>query len=399
MNFLKFNFYLVLTSVFIVQEAAAQCNPATIYSNDTTHAVCFEILGNIRKCYSNNIPNHTYGPFGGGNTIQGQDFDYSMCLYPEMGLSSTELTVDTNSQGCGNGIIFGISMHGVNYSPFARIYWVDTSTLQENLAWNVEADFILNMDINGGHINNISRYHYHNIASDYFLNDLNINGTSHSPIVGYAADGFPIYYKYLYTNPTNPGAGLSAFQSSYALKSGNRPGNGISAPNGPYDGEYIQDYEYIAAQSVLDECGGRFGITPDYPTGTYYYVLTDNWPYIPRCLNGKFVDNSFKLGPNCPISTAGIDCSFATPLKSIEDLEVEVTVFPNPSSSFISIELNGLFDEDEVTSVKIYSTDAKMIYYSEVLEDKINLSQIEKGIYFIQLDLKQGQFTKKIKIQ
>ena len=123
----------------------------------------------VRKCYTNNIPGHAYGPFSGNNSIEGQDFEYSMCLYPNLGAGITELIEDPNSNGCGNGIIFGTSMQGVNYSPFARLYWVNPNTLEENLDYHVEADFILNMDLNGGHVNAVNRYHYHNIALDYFL--------------------------------------------------------------------------------------------------------------------------------------------------------------------------------------------------------------------------------------
>ena len=48
-----------------------------------------------------------------------------------------------------------------------------TTNIKENLDWHIEADFGLNMDLNGGHVNNVSRYHYHNIPTDYFNNDLN----------------------------------------------------------------------------------------------------------------------------------------------------------------------------------------------------------------------------------
>ncbi len=288
------------------------CNVAEIFANDSTNAVCFEEVGAVRYCYTNNIPGHEYGPWGGNATIEGQDFSYSMCLYPEIGTTSVPLIEDPTSQGCGNGIVFGTSIQGVNYSPFARLYWVNPNTNEENLDWHIEAEFILGQggfDLNGGHVNAVHRYHYHTAALDYFTNDLNIDGSTHSPVVGYAADGFPIYYKYLYTDANNANSGITAFESSYSLKSGTRPGDGITAPDGIYNGLYLEDYEYIDAQSILDECGMRYGITPEYPEGTYYYVLTDNWPSIPRCLKGLHIDNSFRLGQTCPSSTAAEDCS------------------------------------------------------------------------------------------
>ncbi|WP_081979182.1 YHYH protein [Lacinutrix jangbogonensis] len=373
------------------------CDPSAIFANETTNAVCFDIVDHVRKCYTNNIPAHQYGPFGGMNTIAGQDFEYSMCLYPELTTTATEIIEDPSSQGCGGGTIFGVSDQGVNYSPFARLYWVNPNTQEENLDWHVEADFTLNMDLNGGHVNNVSRYHYHNIPTDYFNNDLNIDGSTHSPLLGYAADGFPIYYKYLYSDPNDVNSNVSSFNSSFQLKSGSRPGDGITAPNGIYDGNYVEDYDYNNAISELDECGGRFGVTPDYPEGTYYYVLTDNWPYIPRCMKGMYVDNSFKIGPNCPDSTAVIDCSnVALSIQDLLNSNIELTVYPNPTNNYFNIKLSNDLDQTRIKGIRIFSSNAKMVYSSDTYQETIQVNNYSKGLYFIQIDFDNNQITKKL---
>ena len=84
-------------------------------------------------------------------------------------------------------------------------------------------------------------------------------------------------------------------QSSYRLKSGSRPGDGSSAPCGEYDGVYSNDFEYVSGLGDLDACNGRVGVTPDYPDGTYYYVITNDFPYIPRCFMGT-PSNDFRIG-------------------------------------------------------------------------------------------------------
>ena len=117
----------------------------------------------------------------------------------------------------------------------------------------------------------------------------NLSKTDHSPIVGYAADGFPIYALYGYSNPQNTSSGIKELTSSYKLKEGTRP----SGPGGTYNGSFIQDYEYVNGLGDLDECNGREGATPEYPNGTYYYVLTNEFPIIPRCHKGT-PDNSFR---------------------------------------------------------------------------------------------------------
>ncbi len=323
-----------------------------------------------------------------------------MCLYPEKTTTVTPISEDPNSQSCGGGIIFGVSDQGINYSPFARLYWVNPNTQEENIDWHVEADFTLNMDLNGGHVNNVSRYHYHNIPTNYFANDLQIDGTAHSPLLSYATDGFPIYYKYLYTNGNDMNSGISAFQSGYQLKLGNRPGNGVEAPDGAYDGNYVEDYEYINNLSELDECGGRYGKTPEYPNGTYYYVLTDNWPYIPRCFKGKNVDNSFKIGPNCPASTAVQDCS--TIVLSIDDLihtNITFNVYPNPVTTHITLKFSSGFNTYKISDIRIYSATATLVYSSKTFQKEINLENLKPGVYFIQIDINGDQLTKKIIVE
>ena len=114
-------------------------------------------------------------------------------------------------------------------------------------------------------------------------------------LIGYAADGFPIYYKYGYANASDASSAIVELKPGYSLKDGNRPGDGTTAPCGTYDGVYSNDYEYIANQGDLDEANGRSGVTPEYPGGTYYYVLTDNFPAIPRYFKGT-PSNDFKIG-------------------------------------------------------------------------------------------------------
>ena len=382
----------------IGEEPTIPCNVSEIFGNETSNAVCFEIDNNVRKVYTNNFPAHSYGPWAGPNTLAAQDFEYSMCLYPELTSTITEIKEDPSSQACGGGIIFGVSNQGINYSPFARLYWVNPNTQEENLNWHVEADFTLAMDSNGGHVNNVSRYHYHNIPKDYFTNDLKIDGTQHSPILGYAADGFPIYYKYLYTDATTTATNptVSAFTSGYSLKQGNRPGDGITAPDGAYDGTYIEDYEYTGAD--LDECGGRFAVTPEYPNGTYYYVLTDNWPYIPRCFKGKYVDNSFQISPGCPDSTAAQDCS------TVAVTSINANVFEdlkNKLDSKLYEKLNDLdfgsrYADAKINQIKIYTTDGSLAYTSNSTNELNSNTMHDLKSFYVQVDFSNGSITKKI---
>ncbi len=72
--------------------------------------------------------------------------------------------------------------------------------------------------------------------------------------------------------------------ASYRLKttaSSGRPSTSVAAM-----GTFTQDYEYVAGLGDLDECNGRFGVTPEFPSGIYHYYITDSYPYIQRCIKG-----------------------------------------------------------------------------------------------------------------
>ena len=114
--------------------------------------------------------------------------------------------------------------------------------------------------------------------------------------IGWAADGFPIYGLYAYKDPTDADSEVLEMSSSYRLKQGKRE-EGAGTPHGAYDGTFTMDYEFQEGVGDLDECNGREGVTPEFPEGTYYYVLTADYPFIPRMFRST-PDRSFeRRGP------------------------------------------------------------------------------------------------------
>ncbi len=106
------------------------------------------------------------------------------------------------------------------------------------------------------------------------------SGTEHSPIIGWAYDGNPIYGPYGYTNPDDASSGISLMTPSYGLNSSNV----VDRPSGFVDGYFVNDYEYNGS-GTLDKHNGRYGKTPDFPNGVYAYFasvgtnLKSNYPY------------------------------------------------------------------------------------------------------------------------
>jgi hypothetical protein len=97
-----------------------------------------------------------------------------------------------------------------------------------------------------------------------------VASTDHSPIIGWAYDGNPIYGPYGYL--TKQGGIVSQLNSGYKLDlKSNRPSTSIFPA-----GFFIEDYTYqeVSDETVLDKNNGRFCVTPEYPNGTYAYFAT-----------------------------------------------------------------------------------------------------------------------------
>lgn len=101
-----------------------------------------------------------------------------------------------------------------------------------------------------------------------------------SPVIGFAADGFPVFGSYF-----NDGGSVRKALSSYQLKTGARPTN-VGDPGGSYDDTYRDDYEYINGLGDLDECKGMT------VNSVYGYYVTESYPWVMACIKGTF-DTSF----------------------------------------------------------------------------------------------------------
>ena len=178
---------------------------------------------------------------------------------------------------------FGIALNGVLFDPGTAEFWNG----DRQLNWNYEAlggAVGLGLDENHAHVQPSGAYHYHGLPTPY-LRSLGVDRKRHSPQVGWAADGFPVYALYGYEDPGDSKSPVVKLSSSYQLKDGQRPG-GDDGPGGEYDGAFTRDYEFVEGSGTLDECNGRFCVTPEFPDGTYAYFLTTEWPVIPRSFRG-----------------------------------------------------------------------------------------------------------------
>ena len=116
-------------------------------------------------------------------------------------------------------------------------------------------------------------------GGDYFRHP-----DGHSKILGFCLDGYPIYGPYSYSDPMDKTSSISLMTSSYVElpTDSHRPvdwkyWNTITVVDTRYSipvGTFLEDYIYVENHGLLDQFNGRFGITPDFPSGTYSYYLT-----------------------------------------------------------------------------------------------------------------------------
>ena len=223
--------------------------------------------GSIRTINSNALPDHETGDFpnsGNPNTISEQDASY-------------DFTTEPIYTGVATGVrITGVAVNGVKFEPGTA----------ENVAcgtgetFRVEAlqdIYNLGFDFNNAHVQPTGEYHYHGVSQ------LLVEAYEHDEDlvhVGFATDGFLMYY-------SKSGAYESGYELAMADRTGTDcvlslpPGDAVNIDGTSPDGTYTSDWVYNEGGGALDSCNG---ITIG---GEYLYVITDDYPYVGRCLNGE----------------------------------------------------------------------------------------------------------------
>ncbi len=278
--------------------ASAENETASCEITSTTESqVCFavDVMADTRTITSNQYPSHETGSFPNADPTA-TNVTRVLDLTPTLAGTTTYVYDETGGPTPSNDNFwqFGMAINGVEFHPMGLKPWTNPDTGEENWEWQaqVSEEGQTHLDAWGAHVTSQGNYHYHGDIVGLADEE---DGSRHSVIYGFAADGYPIYYKYSYTTANDASTAIKELTSSYQLKSGTRPGDGTTAPDGSYDGTYIQDYEYVEGLGDLDECNGRTGVTPEYPGGTYYYVITSDFPRVPNCFKGT-PDEDWKIG-------------------------------------------------------------------------------------------------------
>lgn len=375
------------------------------------------------------IPSYIIGPYQDGNPNQGADNAniYKMPLTPTPNTGTPTATTGGTIGVFINGVSLFDYRDGVSYKLSTGANAGGPSGGQGDGVWNRDAVVAekAGFDCAKGHPA-MTNYHHHQNPSAFKL-DLNvissvcdlyaadglyvITPSVHSPLLGFAYDGYPIYGAYGYKNVNGTG-GIVRMKSSYSLRNitvRTHYANGTDVTDGPavnatYPiGLYREDYQYNATSAAtpdyLDEHNGRFCVTPEYPNGTYCYFSTVDanhnsaYPYVVgptfygTYANRRVTSITETVTTYTPTATA-----------DVHEKGLDVTIYPNPSNDILAIQspIAESFDR----TVELISLDGKVLQTKILYQGSsicyFDIRAVYAGIYLVRVSAGQSSKTTKV---
>ncbi len=284
-------------SVSVTPAGAAGVSTAAVdcpYSENTfnssislTSTASWTCSSTRRSLTANGIPDHAVGTFPNANnpnSIAVQSVSFSATLTPA---AASSTNTDAMQLGYArNGVKFDPGTAGT--CPSGATATTQCSLIGNSGTFRIEAlgqtTFNFGTDTNNAHVQPGGAYHYHGMPEGLLTAAGSTTDAPKMVLIGYAPDGYPVYARWGRTTATDGGSALKVMRGSYGLKTtldSGRPATSIVPA-----GVFLQDYQYTAGSGDLDECNGRFDVTPEFPAGIYHYYATDTYPYLPRCWKG-----------------------------------------------------------------------------------------------------------------
>ena len=224
---------------------------------------------------------------------------------------------------------------------------------------------------------------------------------THSPIIGFAYDGNPIYGPFGHQDPLNSSSSIIRMTSSYSSAGARKDGPTIR--DYPL-GSFIDDYRYIHRSGSLDENNGRFCITPDFPEGTYAYFITidsNQVPKFPYILGDNFYSLPVDSNYNSPINQEDVPKNakrlfvpgmpsngegLVAKISEVQSGSIDGFLINRSSDNFsvnCSVDFNNAGTEGSEVEALISSVKGKSVNYLQSREDKVvKLTTIQSAYLF-----------------
>lgn len=398
----------------------------------TANVQTVQYSANFVYATTQGIPSYVVGPYLDGNPSQATNQN-AIFKFPLTPVQNTATAVSTTGGNIGvfiNGAAMFDYRDGVSWKNSTGAYAGGPLGGSGDGVWNRDAIPAekAGFDCSKGHPA-MGNYHHHQNPSAFDL-DLNVisticnlydadglyavDSTVHSPLIGFAYDGFPVYGAYAYKNANGTG-GIVRMKSSFSLRNitvRSTLYTGASVTAGPnvsttYPlGTFKEDYQFITptASDYLDIHNGRFCVTPEYPAGIYCYFATvdANWnsayPYLvgPTYYGTKVAAKVTSISESVTTYTAS-----STGINSNSIDENKVNIFPNPATDLIAIQIKDLVKENY--EVVLYDVTGKVIEKKTLYQGStivyFDTKTLYSGVYFVKIIVGDSVINKKIIIE
>ena len=344
---------------------------------------------------TNCIPEYAIGPWPSNPNVPSPQ--NIVCQFPRNPVQNTGTLTKT-----GLGTI-GLWSNGVSiFNPEDGFHWNSSTSawaMGPGTSWNRNALIFEGVSFDSclGHPAPGGDYHNH-VNPKCLYNDA--DSTHHSPIIGYAFDGFPIYGAYGYASVSSASGPIKRMRSSYILTTDTTRSSGPH-PIATYPlGDCVDDYIYTAGAGDLDVHNGRFCYTPEYPAGTYaYFVTIDDslkpaYPFvIGPTYYGTVISTSthaVPTGTDTTYSTAGIT---KMPINTIK-----YQIAPNPAQDYAYIYMDA--ENGNNIRATLLNSAGQVVRVIDNMQPTIaytlNLIGLQAGIYMLSFEGDGVKVTEKI---
>jgi hypothetical protein len=416
-----------------------QGNPTPIQDNVSANVQSVQYSSNWAYIGASGIPAYITGPFLDGNpSLATQQTGYfKLPLNPVQNTGTPTPTTGGNIGVFINGVALFDYRDGVAWNTTTGSLCGGPGNppcpggMGAEQAWNRDAVRAERQGFDCAKAHPaMGNYHHHQNPSAFDLDQLvlsnvcdlypsdglyAIDPSQHSPLIGFAYDGFPIYGAYAYKN-TNGTGGIVRMKSGYHLRNitvRTHHADGTDVADGPpvsttYPlGYFREDYEYSASPNnpdVLDEHNGRFCVTPEYPNGIYCYFATvdDNWnsayPYVvgPTFYGVKSASKVNSISESVQ--------TYSPTVSAVNDLgsALKVSVYPNPAGEFIAVQVNGLLRD--AAQLRLFDTSGKLLQTSTIQAGStigyFDVRALYAGTYLVSVNVDgQAGFSTKVVVE
>ena len=268
------------------------------------------------------------------------------------------------------------------------------------------------LDNFGGHCGRGDDYHYH-IAPLHLITS---GQTSATLPIAFGLDGFAVYG---------------------SLEPDGLPMSTLDANHGHYGSDGV--YHYHGTQTAPYMIGNMVGVVTEdaslqiipQPQGSP--VRNENWTPLNGALITACTTNATNTGYNTSYSLNGISgyatnyslsgtiftFKYVTPsgitttnyngpaacvvpnlgADKFMQIEQNISIFPNPTSDLLNINLGNNDLVNEVQNIAIYDFNSKLVLKTNQFKSKIDIKSLSSGTYFVKIQFSNSVVTKKLVIQ